>query len=64
LIVTALGGLRPETGFLHGLESLLIHESADAILSALDLLAPKHLLDAPAAVSTAALQKDDRDLLG
>jgi hypothetical protein len=41
------------------LEPLLIHESADAILSTLNSLAPKHLLDATAAISIAALQKDD-----
>ena len=50
--------------FLNRPRALLFHEPADAILAALDPLALQHLLNAPAAVSMAAFQENERDLLG
>ena len=62
--VTTLGALRPKAAFLHWLQSLFVHEPTNAILPALDPLAAQHLLDTPAAVSMAAFQENEGDLLG
>jgi len=61
--VTALRGLRPETTFLYRPRASVFHEPANAILAALDPLAPQHLLDTPAAVTMAAFQENERILL-
>jgi hypothetical protein len=51
------------SAFLQRLKLMSIHEPADALLAAMNVLAPKHLLDAPRAVGPTAFQENKRDFL-
>ena len=53
-----------EATFLAGLQALLAHEPADPVGTAVHLLAPQALADAPAAVRAATLAEQCPDLLG